>query len=82
MKIVPVGSAFQEVRNARPDLILNVKDGSHATDTGKWLRDLVTYCYFLEKLPIGVGIPEGVSESNADYLKNIAWETVKEWKDL
>ena len=53
-EVVPVGTAWAQVRRERPDLVLHLKDGSHPTPLGSYLAALVFYAVLTGRDPQGL----------------------------
>lgn len=81
--VVPVGLAFANAKKGRPDLRLIVADNRHPTPAGTYLEGCVIFATLSGKSPVGskcTGVGDArISESDARYLQEVAWRTVKEF---
>lgn len=74
--LAPVGVAWQNALNERPDMPLYVEDGSHPTKHGSYLAAAVFYAAFFGESPEGLEYTAGLSAEDAQFLQRIASETV------
>ena len=72
-----MGTAWQTVFHQRPDYRLHTDDDHHANAKGSYLAALVFYATILEEDPRGLPALAGVSEEDAKYLQDIAWQVVE-----
>ena len=81
---IPLGFAFERVKQQRPDIRLYDSDDTHPTVAGSYLGVCITYAVVFDKSPVGASylpLPEGsLSAEDAAFLQQIAWETVQEYK--
>ena len=78
-KIAPVGLAFHEVSEARPDLRLHGDDGSHPSPSGTYLAACVLYGTITGRDPRGVGNGGlDISAETRTFLQNVAWSVLEE----
>lgn len=83
--VVPVGLAFAEAIKGDPKLELYRDDNSHPSAEGTYLEACVTFATMYHRSPVGLkyfGV-EKVEPKTAEYLQEIAWDTVCEffgWK--
>jgi len=75
--LVPVGEAFVRVKKLQPNIVLHSHDGSHLNATGKYLRNVVTYAYFLNKDPMPLSKMD-ISSADATLFKTVAWELIQD----
>jgi hypothetical protein len=77
----PVGDAWETSLTEHPDLTLHGSDGSHAALTGSYLAAAV-FVSLLGDVQVGasagVWAPEGMDESNAKVLRQMAHDTLLE----
>ncbi|MBS3999155.1 MAG: hypothetical protein KGZ71_01590 [Desulfobulbaceae bacterium] len=78
-QLVPVGLVWNKVRTERPDLEL-YSDFKHPNLVGSYLSACVFYSYLT-----GMNANEstyilGIDPEIAEYIQDIAFDTVKEWK--
>ena len=85
---VPVGPAWQTVRERRPDLQLhNVHDGHHPELAGSYLSACVFYAVLTGRSPVGhpcTATQAGqapVDPETARFLQEVAWETVQRYQE-
>jgi hypothetical protein len=85
---VPVGPAWQTVRQERPDFILHNSDKLHPGVHGAYLRDCVFYAVLTGQSPVGIpfrtalGREVEVEKDTAAYLQEVAWKTVLRYRAL
>lgn len=78
-EIVPVGIAWQKVCDDRRDIELYT-DFKHPSKNGTYLIASVFFSYLTgEKASVST-FTDGVKPEIAEYLQDIAWETVSNWK--
>jgi hypothetical protein len=83
-KVAPVGIAWKNALEVRPDLILHTEDKSHPTSIGSYLTACIFYTTFYNSSPEGLTgkiiIDDekivDLSDEDALFLQKIAWETV------
>lgn len=85
--VIPVGLAFAQALNERPDLKLTVEDNRHPTAAGSYLEGAVIFAALTHTSPEGAsflgGCEKPLDKKDAQFLQTIAWKTVKEfyeWK--
>lgn len=79
--VAPVGLAWQRASELRPDLNLYAPDREHPSIHGTYLATAVVYATVLERNPTGLSYtPAGVSATDAQFLQNVAWETVQAYR--
>ncbi|NLW50946.1 MAG: hypothetical protein GXY85_08935 [Candidatus Brocadiaceae bacterium] len=81
---VPVGPAWQAVRERRPDLQLhNIHDKHHPELAGSYLSACVFYAVLTGRSPVGIPCTATqagqapVDPETARFLQEVAWETVR-----
>jgi hypothetical protein len=81
LRVAPVGSAFQRVAKARPDLPMLIADNEHASIYGTYLAANVIYAVIRNASPEGnVYRPKRLSKDEALFLQRLAWQTVQVWQ--
>lgn len=80
--LVPAGLAFARVTKERPDIVLRIKDGRHPTPAGTYLAAATIYATIYQKSPIQNTYNGSIDPQTAQYLKQVAWETVREFYGL
>jgi hypothetical protein len=81
--VAPVALAWRNALQQRPDLRLYA-DTEHPTIHGTYLGVCVVYATVLGKSPEGLDYwpqEDGVTEDDAAFLQQIAWETVREYEE-
>ena len=81
--VIPVGIAFARALEKDPNINLIMPDKSHPTAIGSYLESAVIYCA-LQKRPIEKsqslgGCEKPLDPKVAQFLRDIAWETVKDF---
>jgi hypothetical protein len=80
--VAPVGLAFQQSLKVRPAMAMLGPDKEHATIQGTYLEACVVYAtLYGRKVKKVTYFPVGVDAEQADFLRKLAWETVKAWKN-
>ena len=78
--VAPVGRALRRALEARPRLAMLGADKEHETLHGTYLAAVVIHAVAFGADPRGLTYrPEGVTEDEAAFLRDIAWRTVREW---
>lgn len=78
----PVGVAFERASARRPDLSMLGRDHEHESIHGTYLAACVIYATLFNESPVGLGYaPRRVSQEEAAFLQQVAWETVQEWRE-
>ena len=80
VEVAPAGLAWQRAATARPALSMYDDDDEHPSIHGVYLNACVVYARLFGESPVGLGYrPDqegGISDMDALFLQNIAWETV------
>jgi hypothetical protein len=74
--VVPVGVAWRNAIEQRPDLELWLPDGIHPTLPGSYLAACTFYAAIFRHSPVGLGFLAGLPEEEARFLQGIAAATV------
>ena len=83
VEVAPVGLAWQRASAARPALTLYAPDREHPSLHGTYLATAVVYAVVFGRSPTGVPYtPAGVTAEDAQFLQNIAWETVEAYRAI
>lgn len=77
--VIPAGLAFAKALAKQPDLELYVADKRHPSRLGSFLAASTTYAALYRKSPVGLAFTDGIDAKTADFLKEVAWETVREY---
>jgi hypothetical protein len=77
--VLPAGLAFARALDKRPDLVLRIDDKKHPTLMGTYLTACVFYAALYDKSPVGVAYTAGLDETDAKFLQEVAWETVRDF---
>jgi len=84
-EIAPVGMAWEKAMTENPDLVLHLPDNVHPNLKGAYLTACVFYAVLYKRNPGGLpnqitvngSVNVLVSPPEAEFLQQIAWETVK-----
>lgn len=82
-KVAPVGIAWKNALEAKPDLILHTEDKSHPTPAGSYLAGCVFYATFYDsssegltgKIMVDDENIVDLSDEDAIFFQMVAWET-------
>lgn len=74
--VIPVGIAWEAVRQQEGDGLLYDKDGSHPSPAGSYLAACVFVATLFGENPVGLSCPFKISETEIGALQKIAWQTV------
>lgn len=77
----PVGMAWQQVREERPDYILYWPDRSHPSPLGSYLAANVIFTTLFQK-PYQTTVTNDLPPEQAEYIQQVAQRTVLENKEL
>jgi hypothetical protein len=78
--VAPVAVAWQRVLRERPDLDLFAPDREHPSIHGTYLETCVVYATVMRSSPMPLRyVAPGISDSDASYLRRVAWETFQAW---
>lgn len=80
VQVVPVGLAFAQATEGRPDIGLRVRDKKHPTVAGTYLAACVFFAALTERSPEGLPYRAGLPEDVAAYLQSTAWNAVKNYR--
>jgi len=76
-RVIPAGLAFANAVKARPDLELYQRDKRHPTLAGTYLAAATTYAAVYGKSPVGSSFISTLDAPTAQFLQQIAWDTVQ-----
>ena len=79
-RVVPAGLAFANSIAKRPDINLYVADKRHPTLAGTYLAACTVMATVYGFSPVGNKYTAGLPAEVAEHLQNVAWETVKGFK--
>jgi PKD repeat protein len=74
--VTPVGQAFKYARIADSTINLYVSDNSHPSPAGTYLAACTFYATIFETSPIGITYTGGLTNNQAAFLQQIAYQTV------
>ena len=77
--VVPVGRAFASALAQRPDLPLVVPDLKHPTLAGTYLAACTFYAALHGETPVGGTYTAGLSDKDASFLQQVAWDSWQEY---
>ncbi len=77
--VVPVGRAFARALQERPDLHLVVPDLKHPTLAGTYLAACIFYAALHGETPVGGTYTAGLSDEDAGFLQQVAWDSWQEY---
>ncbi|MBT8106962.1 MAG: hypothetical protein KJP17_01910 [Gammaproteobacteria bacterium] len=77
--VVPAGLAFAKARAGRPGLSLYQPDRRHPSPEGTYLAALTIYASIFRRAPAAGYVPSGIDAEAAEYLREIAWTTAKNY---
>jgi lysophospholipase L1-like esterase len=79
--VAPVGLAWQQAFQQRPDLDMYASDREHPSIYGPYLATCVLYATIFNKDPTGFNyVPSGMTSEQAAFLQKIAWRGVQEYR--
>jgi hypothetical protein len=76
-RVIPAGLAFANSVQARPELELYQRDKRHPTLAGTYLAAATTYAAIYGKSPVGSSFVSTLDAPTAQFLQQIAWDTVQ-----
>ncbi len=79
--LAPLGEAWRTAVTWDPDLVLWAPDNYHPALNGSYLGACVFYATFYNESPVGLRYYGGLSEDEALFLQQAAWETTTEIED-
>lgn len=80
VEVAPVAVAWQRVLRERPALNLFAPDREHPSLAGTYLQTCVVYAAVTRNSPVPLRYaPAGIPPEDALFLRQIAWETVRDW---
>ena len=77
--VIPAGLAFAKSIAQRPDLNLYVPDKRHPSPAGTYLAAATTFATLFKQSPVGLSYKAGLDAETAQFLQEVAWETVQEF---
>jgi hypothetical protein len=77
-QVIPVGWAFDYVTKDRPDLELRTGDDKHPTLAGTYLAACTLFVALHRESPEGLAYRAGLSETDASYLQQAAWQVLQD----
>lgn len=81
--VAPVGLAWQRASELRPDLNLYAPDREHPSIHGTYLATAVVYATICDRSPSGFSYaPAAIAPNDAQFLQNVAWETVQAYRKV
>jgi hypothetical protein len=77
--VIPAGLAFAKAIAKRADIALYVADKRHPSARGSYLAAATTFAALYGKSPVGGPHPASIDAATANFLQEVAWETVLEY---
>ena len=77
--VIPAGLAFAKAVGKKPDLELYQPDKRHPSLAGTHLAACTIYASIYKKSPVGNSFTGGVDAKTANFLQEVALETVQEY---
>lgn len=77
--VIPAGLAFARAIGKQPELNLYEVDKRHPSLAGTYLASCVVFAALTGRSPVGNSYLAGVDAPTAQFLQNVAWETVQEY---
>ena len=76
IRVAPVGDAFAQALEARPELFLWQDDRIHLNQRGTYLAGSVLYAEIYEESPAGLSYTAALSDDTVHFLRSVAADTV------
>jgi hypothetical protein len=83
--VIPVGIAFENAYNARPDIALHKSfDGSHPSLLGTYLAACVVFGSITQKSPLDLKYNyfNSVGDLDREFLQKVAHKTIEDFYDI
>jgi len=77
--VIPAGLAFAKALSKNRDIVLYNRDKRHPSLLGTYLSACTIYASLYRKSPVGNPYNGGIEAKTANFLQEIAWETVREY---
>lgn len=77
--VIPAGLAFAKALAKKPDLVLYAADKRHPSVAGTYLSAATIYSALYRKHAAAGPAVQGVNAETAEFLRAVAWETVREY---
>jgi hypothetical protein len=77
--VIPAGLAFAKSVAKNPQLNLYNADKRHPSAAGSYLAAATIYAALYGKSPVGLKYDDRLGEKTAQFLQEVAWETVREY---
>ncbi len=77
--VIPAGLAFAKALGKKPDIVLYAADKRHPSLLGTYLSACTIYASVYGKSPVGSPYTGGIDAKTANFLQEVAWETVQEY---
>jgi hypothetical protein len=79
--VIPAGLAFARARAAQPELNLYAPDKRHPSLAGTYLAACTVFAALTGRSPVGNSYRAGIDASTANFLQQVAWDTVQDYYD-
>jgi len=77
--VIPAGLAFAKALSKNRDIVLYNRDKWHPSLLGTYLSACTIYASLYEKSPVGNPYIDGIDGKTANFLQEVAWDTLKEY---
>lgn len=77
--VIPAGLAFAKALSKNPQIALYDRDKRHPSLLGTYLSACTIYSSLYKKSPVDNPYNGGVDAKTANFLQEVAWETVREY---
>lgn len=77
--VIPAGLAFAKALSKNREIVLYNRDKRHPSLLGTYLAACTIYASLYEKSPVGNPYIDGIDAKTANFLQEVAWDTVREY---
>jgi len=77
--VIPAGLAFAKALGKNKGIVIYNRDKRHPSLLGTYLSACTIYASLYRKSPVGNPYHGGIDAINANFLQEVAWETVNEY---
>jgi len=79
MLVIPAGLAFAKAKALKPDIVLHAKDNRHPSYAGSYLSAATTVAALYGVSPVDATFNGDLPADTARFLRQVAWDTVREF---